>query len=94
MPVQQVTANLTTSKRVSSTTSDKSHGSNLKGSNYSATGSNSNPYSRVMTSFSTGTKKKVKAPPPVTIEPVQQVHFTSASGSLGSKLYDKIKTGM
>jgi hypothetical protein len=94
MPVQQVTANLAISKRMSSSTSDKSQGSNLKGSNYSATASNQNPYQRVMTSFSTGTKKKVKAPPPVMIEPVHSMPMTSASGSLGGKLYDKIKTGV
>ena len=47
-----------------------------------------------MTSFSTGTKKKAKAPPPVSLEPVQPAHIQSTSGSLGSKLYEKIKIGM
>ncbi len=41
-----------------------------------------------MSSFSTGTKKKVKAPPPVNIE------SNNNGASLGSKLYEKIKTGM
>lgn len=72
MPVQSIAANITTAKRMSSSTSDKSQGSNLKGSNYggSVNNASSNPYQRVMTSFSTGTKKKAKAPPPVTIESV------------------------
>ena len=41
-----------------------------------------------MSSFSTGTKKKAKAPPPVTIE------STNNAATLGSKLYEKIKNGM
>jgi hypothetical protein len=67
-------------------------------SNYSgAQQQANNPYSRVLSSFSTGTKKKVKVAlmenivttTTATVEHPQQV-----SSSIGTKLYEKIKSGM
>lgn len=65
--------------------SDKSHSSSAK-SNYSSA---VHPYQRVLTSFSTGTKKKVKVAG-ATVE----THGTPTPGNTGGKLYDKIRSGV
>lgn len=88
MPAPNVSSG---SKRLPSTISDKSHTSSMK-SNYSgnvaaaATGNQTNPYQRVMTSFSSATKKKVKT--------LAAPESSGGNNNFGSKLYEKIKTGM
>lgn len=86
-----------TSKRNPSNTSDKSHTSSMK-SNYSAAQQQANnPYSRVLSSFSTGTKKKVKVALMeniVTTTTAAIDHPQQVSSSIGTKLYEKIKSGM
>jgi hypothetical protein len=57
-------------------------------SNYSTAG---HPYQRVLTSFSTGTKKKVKV---TAANTETSQHQTPSSTHSGNKLYEKIRTGM
>ena len=84
-----------TSKRNPSNTSEKSHTSSMK-SNYSAAQQQANnPYSRVLSSFSTGTKKKVKVALMENIVTTAAIdHQQQVSSSIGTKLYEKIKSGM
>ena len=74
-----------TGKRNPSLNSDKSHSSSVK-SNYS--NGHQHPYQRVLTSLSTGTKKKVKVGTtgPSNVDP--------SSTTSGNKLYEKIRSGM
>ena len=82
------------SKRNPSNTSEKSHTSSMK-SNYSSAQQQqaNNPYSRVLSGISTGTKKKVK------VALLDNIITTAAppqvsNSSIGTKLYEKIKSGM
>jgi hypothetical protein len=53
-----------------------------------------NPYTRVLSSFSTGTKKKVKVALMDNIVTTAAVAPQQVSSSIGTKLYEKIKSGM
>jgi len=85
------------SKRNPSNNSDKSNSSSLK-SNYSAGAGASNPYQRVLSSFNaTAAKKKIKGSGG-NLDSHQDPAPNSSAGaavtSMGSKLYEKIKSGM